>query len=180
MGVKKRRRRFVEKISDSYKLMDISIKDFVDSFYKEYPDLLKFKNFEAELLYSRHIENIKKKYSSKERDFLLMLLKEQFEVNKSSIVRFFSFAAIYVAIFSIVKDWKIGGGFPKNYFPIITAFSIIYIIIVISIIEIKYVKQNNKTFKIIGIFEYIKMFEEDVTSTSDKVSKNIIHQEQMK
>lgn len=165
----------MENLSDSYKLMDINIKEFVDEFYTEYPDLLKYKRLEAELLYIKHIESIKKKYGCKERDFLLMLLKVQFDVNKNAIVRFFTFATIYVAVFSIVKDWRLGDGIMQNYFPIITAASIIYIIITISISEIKYVKLNNKIFKIICIFEYIKMFEEKVLQVQTE-SGNVTHQ----
>lgn len=149
----------MERINDSYELMDISIKDFVKEFYKEYPDLLKYRKLEAELLYSRHIQSIKEKFTSEEREFLLMVLKGQFEINKGAIVRTFTVAAIYVAVVSIVKDWG-SEELMKLYFQFITVSSILFIMIYIIISEINYVKYNNKISKIISIFEYIKRFEE--------------------
>lgn len=145
-------------ISDSYKLMDINIKEFIKDFYNDYPDLLKYKKLEAELLYFRHIKSIKEKYTSEERDFLLKVLKGQFEINKGAIVRNFTVAAIYVAIFSIVKDWGTEK-WTKLYFNTVTVSSILFIVIYIIISEINYVKNNNKIAKIINIFEYIKEFE---------------------
>ncbi|MGE7024148.1 hypothetical protein [Solibacillus cecembensis] len=136
-----------------YNFLENDINGFIDEFFTEYKYMEKKYTIENDMYYDFKIEEIKSKYTKKERKFLLKQLREQYKINSNWYARQIAIVAMLVAIATAFTNSNV------EFLKIMSYFIYLYIPIYLIYMDKKFVIKNNRILKVITIFQFIENFD---------------------